>query len=101
MGDSHLRSLADATLRASRRFYCVPRRALSAELRARAAGFADDPRFFGLLASRAQEHAIAISHDTARVFLALRHPGPLPAVIRETLANECDAAIAKLTLEGI
>lgn len=101
MGDSRVRSLAGATLRASRRYYCVPKRALSRELRARAAGFADDPRFFGLLASRTQEHAIAISHDTARVFLALRRPGPVPADIRETLAHECDAAIAKLTLEGI
>lgn len=101
MGDSHVRSLAGATLRASRRYRCVPRTALSPELRARAASFADDPRFFGVLASRVEDHAIAISQETAQVFIALRHPGPVPDALRETLANACDAAIAKLTLEGI
>ena len=64
-----------------------------------------DPDFYGILCPRADSFHVrrlkAVDRNTAELFLALQHPGPLPSHIKRTLKQKCDREVARLVLDGI
>ena len=76
---------------------------LSEDERRRLAGFRRDPGFYGVLRPRGRRGmgVKAVDRETALLFLTLREPGPLPAYVREVLAESTARTVAQLLADGV
>jgi hypothetical protein len=62
-----------------------------------------DSQLYGILRPRQRDglRLMAVSADAALLFLTLREPGQLPAYIRSSLGDSCEATIAKFVGDGV
>jgi hypothetical protein len=103
MGAPRLRELTDITLRAHPAYELVPFERISEEEQAALGGLREDPELHGVLrpGQGTGLSVKSVGRDTARHFLALQEPGPVPREGREHLGKDWGEQLARLVVEGV
>lgn len=98
-----LKNIVDSTFRASPDYELLSFERLAPGEQARLADLREDPDLYGILKPRGgrARNLQSVGQDTALLLLTLQSPGPLPAYVRRRFGEDCNAAVARLVLDGV